>query len=205
MITFSHLSALKGIEHGITEKGDVVPEFIRGEQVHKNSVAQVHATDESPIKGVDALVTRERDLTLGVYTADCVPMLFVDLSSGVIGTIHAGWRGTALDIARKTIEFLKIRPGNISVGIGPAICGRCFEVGPEVAKQFDAHLVTASQNTGKFLIDLWQANVEQLLAIGVKEKNIEGIRRCTMEDDSLYSYRNGDRIDRNVAFIRRVL
>ncbi len=205
MLTFTHISQLSSIEHGITEKGDVVPQHVvQGEQVHKNKAVWIEHDSELLKRGVDALLTRKTDLTLGVRVADCVPILLADERSGIIGTIHAGWRGTALDIAMKTIEYMNIRPQKTLVGIGPGICANCFEVGEEVARQFDTSVVRESdEEEGKFFIDLAQANVIQLVEAGVPERNIEVMDLCTHEEEKLYSFRQGDREDRNIAFIRR--
>ncbi|PIW37214.1 MAG: hypothetical protein COW24_01375 [Candidatus Kerfeldbacteria bacterium CG15_BIG_FIL_POST_REV_8_21_14_020_45_12] len=205
MIRFNNLSALAGVDHGITEKGDEAPAgLVRGQQTHGNGFAWIENTNKLIVPKVDALATRAAGLTLGVYTADCVSILFADERSGVVGTIHAGWRGTALDITRQAIESLKIHPNNLKVGIGPAICLNCFEVGEEVAKQFDAaHVRPSEEAEGKYFIDLWQANVDLALEAGVKQSNIEVIRRCTLEDDALYSFRQGDRDDRQVSWIVR--
>ncbi|HLD21575.1 MAG TPA: laccase domain-containing protein, partial [Patescibacteria group bacterium] len=94
----------------------------------------------------------------------------------------------------------------IVVGIGPAICPKCFAVGKEVARQFDPSVVQESEEQeGVFHVDLWQANVLQCIEAGIPERNIEVMRVCTVEDHSLYSFRRGDRIKRNITFIRRTI
>jgi hypothetical protein len=204
MITFSNLAALRGIEHGITEVGDALPtDIVRGEQIHGDIVAEVKDRSVPVIPRADALVTRLPAITLAVETADCVPILFAAPRVGLVGTIHAGWRGTALEITRKVLESLKVKPFQLFVAMGPAICPNCFEVGEEVARQFPDSVVRETDD-GHCTIDLWQANLNQCLEVGVPEKNIELLRRCTFEDPSLYSYRRGERGQRNLAFIRRV-
>lgn len=205
MIQFHNISQLKNIEHGITEIGDTAPEgLILGEQVHKDVAVWVDQHTTSPVKKTDALVTRESKILVGVRIADCTPIVFAEPKRGIVGAVHAGWRGTALEITRKTMDFLKIKPFALQVGIGPAICPNCFEVGEEVARQFDASVVRESENTeGKFHVDLWQANMNQCIEAGIPERNIEVIRRCTLEDPQLYSFRGGNREERNIAFIAR--
>lgn len=206
MLTFKHLSNVSGIEHGVTEKGDEIPpSIVFGEQVHKNKAVWVEDSSKKVIRGADALVTKHVGLTLGVNAADCVPVLIADHHANIVGSIHAGWRGTALDITRKTIEFLKINPSQLLVGLGPAICPNCFEVGEEVARQFGLNVVRESEkDNGKFFVDLWQANIDQCLELGIPQRNIEVIRKCTFEDDTLFSYRRGDRDGHHVAWIRRI-
>lgn len=204
MLQFQSLKSISFLEQGITETLDTPPADVTfGEQVHKDAAMWVNAVSKNPIPRVDALVTRETGLAIGVRIADCVPVLFVEPRLKIVGAVHAGWRGTALDISRKTIEFLKIKPFGVRVGVGPAICPNCFVVGEEVARQFDPVVVKASDTEeGKFHVDLWQANVLQLVEAGVQERNIEVIRVCTNETPNLYSFRRGDRDQRNVAFIK---
>lgn len=205
MIHFSHLSKFSSIEHGITEVGDTVPDSVQGEQVHRNVVAWVANAAQPVMRGADALLTKQADLTLGVRVADCIPILIAEPHAGVVGTIHAGWRGTALEVTLKTIEALKMRPNRLLVGIGPGICRNCFEVGPEVARQFADSVVRASEKEeDKFFVDLQQANIDQCLEMGVPERNIETVDLCTFESDRLFSFRQGDREQRNVAFIQRL-
>lgn len=205
MIQFEHIAKFSNVEHGITEKKDNVPDnIVLGEQVHKDTIAWVEDGSKILIPKTDALATKKTGVTLGVKVADCVPLLFADTRSGIVGTIHAGWRGTALEITRKAIDFLRIKPFALRVGIGPAICERCFIVGEEVARQFDQSVVRESDmEEGKFHVDLWKANMMHAIDAGVPERNIEVIERCTVEDKQLYSFRAGDRIERNIAFIQK--
>jgi hypothetical protein len=198
MIQFSNLQ-LSGINHGITQVGDTAPDCVMGEQIHKDVTTWVKDSSQPMIKKADALMTRASGVTLGVRTADCVPMLFAEPKRGVVGTIHAGWRGTALEISRKAIDALRFAPNRVLVGVGPAICPDCFEVGEEVAAQFDRDVVT--EKDGKWHVDLWQANVNHLKDAGVPERNIEVLRVCTLEDDRFFSFRGGERERRNIAWI----
>lgn len=205
MLQFSSFNFLF-LEHGITEVGDAVPtDLVFSEQVHQDRAAWVTDATRDVIHGADALVTRRSGIGLGVRCADCVPVLFFEPHMKIVGAVHAGWRGTALDVTRKAVEFLKINPFGLRVGIGPAICPNCFVVGEEVARQFDRAVVRESATEeGKFHVDLWQANVLQLIELGIPERNIEVMRACTVETSTLYSFRRGDRVQRNIAYVRLV-
>lgn len=205
MIVYSNLSALPGIEHGTTEKGEQPPEpLVQCQQVHEDVAVWVDEKTPDVVKGADALVTRKPNITIAVFTADCVPVLFADPGAKVIGVVHAGWRGTALEITRKTFEFIGMKPFNFRVAIGPAICQKCFVVDEEIARQFDTEVVRESEEEeGKFHVDIVQANINQCLEVGVPEKNIEVCRRCTFEDGKLLSSRAGDKEERMHTFIRR--
>lgn len=92
----------------------------------------------------DALVTRLRDVIIGVNTADCVPVVLLDPVSETIGVAHAGWRGAVGGIVENTLELM-LRVGarveDICFAHGPSICVDCFEVGEEVACRFPEEFV----------------------------------------------------------------
>jgi YfiH family protein len=119
-------------------------------QVHSNRVAVADRPwppDEAP--RVDALVTRETGLALGVLTADCAPVLLADAQAGVIGAAHAGWRGAldgVLEAAVEAMERMGALRERIVAGIGPCIAQRSYEVGPE----FPAPMLEQSPDNGDF-------------------------------------------------------
>jgi len=134
-------------------------------QVHSATALPVTApwpADERP-QG-DALVTRRRGLALGVLTADCAPVLFVDPEAGVIGAAHAGWRGAldgVLDAALAAMEAEGAVRARILAGIGPCIGKRSYEVGPEFPAPFLGQdpdngdfFAAAATRPGHFLFDL---------------------------------------------------
>lgn len=104
-------------------------------QVHSNHVVTVEA-GALPDKSIeaDALVTRRADVLLGILTADCAPLLFLDSHAGVIGAAHAGWKGAVTGILEQTIlamEALGAQRRRIQVELGPTISGPNYEVGPQ--------------------------------------------------------------------------
>ncbi len=198
----------------MTEIGDVIPDgLVQGEQLHKTGIAWAVATSPrlpDVIPGVDAVATRESGVGISVRVADCVPIFLYDSQKKIAVVIHAGWRGTALGIARKSIEWLR-KEAQISVqktmiGIGPAIGPQDFIVGAEVARQFPrsvvAELPEDDSGEQKYTVDLWQANVDQLVDAGIPLKNIEVVKRSTFSDDKLYSARRGDKLERNIAWMK---
>ena len=88
----------------------------------------------------DAVLTTKRGLALGIKTADCVPILLVDPIRRIIGAVHAGWRGTSLNIAAKTLHSMKERfhsqPSDILAAVGPAIGSCCYQVDEPVYASF---------------------------------------------------------------------
>lgn len=141
----------------------------------------------------DALITNDPGTALVVFTADCTPILLHDPVTGAVGAVHAGWRGTAADIAGKTVrkmaEAFGCEAKNIRAAIGPNIGACCFETGEEVPQamlsQFGAeaecHIRTAGE---KFYLDLKQINALALCRAGVTQIEISG--DCTMCNPGKY-------------------
>ncbi len=131
----------------------------------------------------DGLVTQKPNVYLAITVADCVPIVMFDPMTNSIAAVHAGWRGTAGKIVKKAIAKLLVqcesRPSNLRVFIGPAAGKCCYEVGPEVASQFPASVVEGLGD-GKFLLDVKEANRQQLLECGVPEQQIEVSQECTI-------------------------
>ena len=155
--------------------------------VHSANVARVDAPVAS-VDDVDALVSDVRGVTFFATYADCFPIVLWDPEKRVAGLVHAGWRGTASGVAGKAATFMRDEFGarHLRAGIGPGICGRCYEVGEEVAGQFDARFVGPS-NGGKWVLDLAAANTAQLEAAGVKA--VYDIAMCTKESYLFPSHR----------------
>src|SRR5207247_122834 len=93
----------------------------------------------------DALATDVPGQAIVTYHADCFPLLFLDAARGVVAGAHAGWRGSLAGVAIQTVQALHLaygsEPDELDVLIGPGICGRCYQVGHEVADQFIARYV----------------------------------------------------------------
>ncbi len=155
--------------------------------VHGASVARVDEPGGS-VDDVDALLTDRPGVALFATFADCCPIVLWDPERKVAGLAHAGWRGTRAGVARAAVTFMQreFDSRSIQAGIGPGICGRCYEVGPEVAKQFDAKFVRDGAGD-RFLLDLAEANRAQLEDEGVR--SIFDIGICTKEDYLFPSHR----------------
>ena len=131
----------------------------------------------------DALITDVPGIGLGVRTADCVPILLVDTRRRAVAAIHAGWRGTAEGISRKTVQALRGRfgsnPADLLAAIGPAIGPCCYRVGEEVAILFREWFPERADLDRPAHIDLADANRRQLLSAGVPEGRISAAGLCT--------------------------
>ena len=155
--------------------------------VHGASVARVDTAGGS-VDDVDALLTNRPGVALFATFADCYPIVLWDPRNKVAGLVHAGWRGTRAGVAGAAVSLMRREYGSdrILAGIGPGICGRCYEVGPEVAAQFDERFVREGVGD-RFLLDLAAANRAQLAGEGVEP--IFDIGICTKEHYLFPSHR----------------
>jgi polyphenol oxidase len=164
-------------------------------QMHTDKIILVRSLSKPEI--ADAVVTQERGIVVGVQTADCVPVLVYAKPKGVIGAVHAGWRGTAEGILKKTIMMIAdrfyVEGHDIMIAIGPSIKGCCYEVGGDVADAVGRGTGEGKycrSKNGKYLIDLPVANKLQALSLGVPESNIWISDECTFcRPERYYSYR----------------
>jgi YfiH family protein len=155
--------------------------------VHGAEVARVDEPVES-IDDVDALITDRKDVALFATYADCYPIVLWDPEKRVVGLVHAGWRGTQAGVARAAVTFMQDEYSCrfIRAGIGPGICARCYEVGHEVAVQFDTRFLSR-RSEDRSLLNLAAANRTQLQDAGVKSVYDIGI--CTKEHYLFPSHR----------------
>ncbi len=172
-------------------------------QVHGAAVAGPENT--SPDAEADALVTtvRARE-TVGVLTADCVPVLIADRDGTAAAAVHSGWRGTLAGVVPAAVRVLLargIKPADLVVAIGPCIEQPAFEVGPEVAAAFEPRFVDTRSTRPH--IDLVAAVRDQLVALGVPAETIERVGGCThAHPHRWFSYRrDGACIGQMLAFI----
>lgn len=191
------LENIPEISHGFGTAGVGIDKYLDGviihqtNQVHGNTVHVLgsglgFALKKKPDPGFilqgDAFITSQPGVACFVRTADCVPILVADPVKKVVGAIHAGWRGTVFDVVgaaiRKIQEAFGSNPADIRTAIGPAICGKCYEV------------------------DLPAINHKLLVRAGVKESNVDTLKKCTCCCvDEFASYRRDQTDIRQVNFI----
>lgn len=180
--------------------------FVYQHQVHSSNINVVHG-DENVVPESDALITAEPGVVLAVSVADCTPVLIYDKCTHLAAAVHAGWRGTeqmiTLNTVRKLIE-MGSSPADLFCFIGASASKEKYEVGFDVATLFEKKYLSELGN-GKFLLDVKQANFDQLVYAGVPSEQIEICERCTISDDKLHSYRrDGKQSGRMLAVIGRV-
>ncbi|GAB4085109.1 peptidoglycan editing factor PgeF [Myceligenerans cantabricum] len=139
----------------------------------------------------DALVTGEHGLGLGVLVADCVPVLLADPVARVVGVAHAGRRGTVAGVVLRALESMAergARPARMRAAVGPAVCGRCYEVPAGMRDDVVSAVPGAYAETswGTPALDLPTAVAGQLSGAGVA---VTRVQRCTLEDEAMFSHR----------------
>lgn len=163
--------------------------------VHGTHVRKVRSEDAGSIFGAtDALITNEPNVYLTLTAADCLPVYMYDPVRRVIALVHAGWRGLAVGILTNVASIFTASYGSsaddLRVFIGAGICGKCYQVGPEVVEKFAEHPQALAKNEKGILLDLKRVARDELLSLGVLETNIETSADCTFENpERYYSFR----------------
>lgn len=195
--------------------GCAVPRLGRVRQVHGAAVRVVRDADlHQPVPDADALVTKDAGVAVAVVAADCVPILIADPSTGAVAAIHAGWRGTAANVAAATIATLtrewSVTPATLVAAIGPSIGACCYAVGPELVTAFEAAGHVPAQlarwftaTPDRLVLDLWAANRDLLLDAGLQSVNIHVAGLCTQTHRDVFeSFRaDGELAGRMAAII----
>lgn len=161
-------------------------------QIHSDKVYVF----DGEVKQGDGLITKERNVGIGAFNADCVPVLFYDKSKKVIAAVHSGWRSTYAHISEKAvykmIDEFGTNPKDLVVYIGPHNRQCCYEIGEEVAEKFiNDNLYENLEIVKDGKLNLEMCIEVQLQAAGVDKKNINTLGICTYcnKDFELYSFR----------------
>lgn len=171
-------------------------------QIHSDKVVSIKQESDILLYsgvGADAQVTALKNVALLGLFADCLAIFLFDPVNKVIGLAHAGWRGTVLKIADKTlkkmVEDYETDPADCFVALSPSAGPCCYEVGEDVAKSVRKSFGCCSgllipNNKGKWNLDLWNANAKVLQEAGIKKENIIISRICTICNQNMFfSYR----------------
>jgi YfiH family protein len=175
------LSVLSNLGLFCTDLGITPDSLARSYQVHGSEIwTSVSPGYES---GYDAIMTTEPGVFAGVGIADCCPILLADPTREVAAAIHAGWKGTVAQIVSKTASLMissGSNPGDILAYIGPCISFEHFEVGDEVAEQFEFK----ERRGARWHVDLKATNAAQLQALGISQIEISDY--CTVANNDLF-------------------
>lgn len=167
---------------------------------------------EDAFYNYDAMYTRDKDLYLLSFHADCTPVLIYAKDQELIASIHSGWKGNVNEITLKTITHLIEKehcdPKEIYAYIGPSIDYERFEVDQDVIEMidqmsFDARDYYQAKENGKYLFNAKGLVEKQLLLSGVLKEHITISEYCTIKDNDLFfSYRKNKKCGRNVSMIK---
>jgi YfiH family protein len=230
---FLHLPLLKGVRHAFCtragEQGPLTHFGIPPERLL--TLRQVHGAEVLIFSGdtkvltprprpgetggghpqpYDAVITGKKDIALGIWTADCLPILMIDRSKKVIAAVHAGWRGIWRGVIGRTVakmhKAFESSPPDILAGIGPGIGPCCYEVKEDVASLFQNSPEGPDQfiqeREGRTYLDLGRAAQLELTEVGIPPENIQAIPLCTAcREDLFFSYRRDKRPGRQLSFI----
>jgi YfiH family protein len=188
-----------------------VGEVITLNQVHGREVLSVRrGVARPPVRSDgDAVISDDSSTGVAIRAADCVPLLLADARRGVVGAVHAGWRGTAAGVAPAAVSALTREfgsdAGDLKVAIGPSIGSCCYVVNTDLVDAFAAaghprHLIDrwflapaprrGERRTPSLRLDVAGANRDQLILAGVRPENVFACSLCTAEHlDVLTSYR----------------
>lgn len=176
----------------VADKLGVAPDhLVTAKQVHGTSVGIVTAPwPEGQRPEHDGLVTAVPGVAIGVLTADCAPVLIADLAAGVVGVVHAGWRGALAGVVEQTVaemERLRARPDRTVAVVGPTIAQASYQVGAEFHDTFvttdpasTPFFTIGSQDPAKFQFDLPEYVGARLIRAGLRR--IEVLELDTLGD-----------------------
>ena len=158
-------------------------------QVHGANAARGRREDAwRECDSCDALWSDETHTAIGIKVADCLPVVLIDPMHSVIANVHSGWRGALLRIIEKALAAAPLDSRATHAWLGPSIRACCFEVGEEVAAQFEDRFLDRSR--AKAHVDLVAYTVDLLLSHGVSGERIHDSGACTRCEDSIFhSYR----------------
>ncbi len=176
------------------------PAWLR--QVHGNDVVDADPSTEREADGAVSVAGRE---TLGILTADCLPVLICSTGRREIAALHCGWRSLSAGIVARAVERLRSPRASLLAWLGPAISQPAFEVGDDVRDVFLAGVHNAAQCFEANARGRWQADLNGLARLYLAEAGIESVfggGYCTREDgERFFSYRRDGTTGRMASFL----
>lgn len=201
---------IAGLFHGFGLRGGLRPEgwpaaagvpsarLVTTTQIHSDRVVVV--SNGAPVEPADGLITDRPDHLIGVFTADCLPVLLADPERGVVAAVHAGWRGLAQRIVDKAVAMMTARwsipARNVTAVLGPCIGPCCFEVGEQVLVPLRQQIASDEgvilphpddRAGGKAMVNLQAWATQQLVHVGVPAEQIFTVPLCTRCHPALFS------------------
>lgn len=173
-------------------------------QTHNDKVLEInnaflslsYTKQNQLLHDIDALITNQKQICIGVSTADCVPIFLYDITNQIIAIIHAGWRGTIAQITTKTLSLMvnkyNSNPKDIFAAIGPCISQKNYEIGNDLYHIFQQsdfpleQLFIKNSITSKWHLNLSEANRWLLLKAEIPIHQIEIANICTYDQSHIF-------------------
>jgi len=191
---------LKNIKYVSKQMNSTTKSMVLMHQTHSNKVIEISKKNYQKKINSDAIITSVKGLTLGVVTADCVPILLYDCENSVVGCIHAGWKGALSGIIKKTILKIKIKNSNCKIyaSIGPCIGKKNYEVDLDFFQKFKQKSLRnkkyfSKKNENKMLFNLRKFVADKLTELGVI---IDHVNRDTFDEvTNFFSFRRSYKLN----------
>lgn len=174
------------------------------DQIHSSIIQEYGGT----IKAGDAIVTDKTNIGIGIFTADCVPVLIYDKNKNIVAAVHSGWRGTSENITGKVISCLTDKHGSCAkdliVYIGPHNRECCYEFGDSAAYEYFSEIYKKDKSIYiNNKLNLEKCIYYQLTNKGVPNQNITTLNLCTCcsSEYKFYSYRRDKSSGRMFSFV----
>ena len=191
----------------------VLPHIVHGDRmlkIEKNHRGLGAFDDASRLQGIDGLYTSETAIMLGMFHADCIPLIFIDSKKKLIGIVHAGWRGSLLEITKQFVKLWIEKEGclppDIKVYLGPSLRKDHFEIQNDLVSlihhQHPHYIDFISTHNQKHVLDVVGINMAQLSAMEIPLVNISIHPACTYQQaDDYFSYRRDHKTGRHLSFV----
>ena len=190
-----------------------IPELVVLRQVHSEQVIDLDSEPQINLgyqkREGDALVTRRKNLALGVLTADCYPLIIAEPEEKIIAIAHCGRAGILKGIIENTLNAFFPKSGkkeNTFIALGPGICLRHYQVDEEIIEQVkfsypDYFSEVCWKENQTWLLDLESLILKVLLSSGIPQENIETSKLCTYENREFFSYRREGKTGRQLSLV----
>ena len=179
--------------------------LITCKQAHTSNIAIVEGPTPDLYPETDGLLTDREGLVLGVFSADCMPILLWQEDKKIIGAIHMGWRGAAHKILTEAVRLLRLRwkvqSSTLGLFTGPHIRQCCYEVGEETAAFFPAG--ASKREGGRTFLSLSRTLIEEAMDLGIPAERIRQDPGCTHCEADFFSYRRDKAAQRMLSYVSR--
>jgi len=187
-------NVFKNLNYVSQKMGVKKKQLILMSQSHSNEVIEIKKSNYNKKISCDAMITRVKGLSLGVLTADCVPIIIYDLKNDIIGCIHAGWKGALSVIIKNTVKKLKkLNSDNILfASVGPCIGKESYEIDLNFYKKFILRSKKNKKYFSKIKKDKRFFDLRSFVADKLKELKVkvDHVNHNTFKEKSnFFSYR----------------